>query len=92
MLILLGVLLDGLVTLALGVVIAAEWNASPLFGLCLAALHGLFAGLCIIILLALRVWERDASAASPEAVTPGRARREPKVVPIFSRPRLDEAA
>ena len=91
MLILLGLLLDGAVTLALGVVIAMEAKESPLLYVSLVALHGFVAGLGIITLLAVSMLERDAGA-SPEAIPTDRARQGPKVVPAFVQPRLRKAA
>ena len=61
MLLLLGILLDGVVTLILGVVIGMESKASPLFNVCLAVLHGVIAGFCILLLMAARALERDAT-------------------------------
>lgn len=89
--ILLGMLLDGAATVALGFVIASEWKASPLFYISVVALHGLVGGLCILILAGVKVLERY-DVAAPEAITADRARREPKVVPAFIQPRLDKAA
>jgi len=91
MLILLGILLDGVVTLALGVLIGTQSKMSSFFYVSLAALHGLMAGVGIILFMAVRAVERDV-AASPEAITTDQARREAKVVPISEKPRLDQAA
>jgi len=87
MLMLLAIILDGLITLVLGVVIGREWKYSPMFYVGLAAVHGLMAGFCVVIFLAVRAAEGATAEAEP-AERP----RKPKVVPIFARPRLDEAA
>jgi hypothetical protein len=91
MLILLGILLDGAATLALGFVMASEWKTSPLFYASVVALHGLVGGFCILILVGVKVLERY-DVAAPETITADRARREAKVVPAFIQPRLDKAA
>jgi hypothetical protein len=91
MLILLGLLLDGAVTLTLGVVIAMESRESPFFYVSLVALHGLVAGLGIIVLMGTGLLEKDASA-TPETIPTDRARRGPEVVPAFVQPRLKKAA
>jgi small neutral amino acid transporter SnatA (MarC family) len=90
MLLLLAILLDGLVTLVLGIVIGTAWKISPLFYVSLAALHGLMAGACILFYLAVRALERDTAVSEEE--TADRSQRKPKVVPIFARPTLDKAA
>jgi hypothetical protein len=86
MLILIGILLDGVVTVALGVLIATEWKVSSIFYVSLAALHGFAAGLAIMLFVAVRGVEQ----ASP-AITTGQARREAEVI-TFPQARLDRAA
>ena len=90
MVLLLAVLIDGLVTLVLGIVIGRAWKFSPLFYVSLAALHGLMAGVCILLFLAVRALERDTAVSEEE--TADRSQRERKVVPIFAQPTLDKAA
>jgi hypothetical protein len=86
MLILLGIILDGVVTLALGVLIATTWKVSSIFFVSLAALHGLVAGLGILLFVAVKGLEQ----ASP-ALPTDQARREPEVIP-FPQTKLDRAA
>ena len=88
MLILVGILLDGAITLGLGFVMASEWKTSPLFYASVVALHGLVGGFGILILVGVKALERY-DVAAPEAIT---ARRAPRVVPAFVQPRLDKAA
>jgi len=89
MLILLGILLDGALTVGLGILIATQAKMSPLFYVSIAALHGLMAVCGIILFAAVKTLEHDPTSA---AITPDQARREPKVVPIFEKPKLDRAA
>lgn len=89
MVMLLGILLDGAATVALGILIGGEWKWSLAFWLGLALLHGAFAGFAILIYLAVRAVE---NAAEPPLEEVGRAAPELRAPIIFGRPALDQAA
>jgi predicted MFS family arabinose efflux permease len=91
MLILLGVLLDGAATVALGLLIGEEWKWSLPFWLGLTVVHGVIAGFVITIMLAVRALE-NATEIPTEALEVERGRPEFRAPAIFGQPALDKAA